>query len=134
MAMNSKVFKISLILASFIFLSGFLPFSAFVGPGITVASTGNVYKASAQYLIDNHVKNKTGKSSLAYVKDGVTKYNKQEDLNKDLKKLIETRVQETHKKLIKQTKENNSNKEFRQLVEKRIKLVSKKLDIKKINQ
>ena len=134
MAMNSKVFKISLILASFIFLSGFLPFSAFVGPGITVASTGNVYKASAQYLIDNHVKNKTGKSSLAYVKDGVTKYNKQEDLNKDLKKLIETRVQETHKKLIKQTKENNSNKEFRQLVEKRIKLVSKKLDIKKFNQ
>ena len=134
MAMNSKVFKISLILASFIFLSGFLPFSAFVGPGITVASTGNVYKASAQYLIDNHVKNKTGKSSLAYVKDGVTKYNKQEDLNNDLKKLIEARVQETHKKLIKQTKENNSNKEFRQLVEKRIKLVSKKLDIKKINQ
>ena len=132
--MNSKVFKISLILASFIFLSGFLPFSAFVGPGITVASTGNVYKASAQYLIDNHVKNKTGKNSLTYVKDGVTKYSKQENLNNDLKKLIETRVQETHKKLIKQTKENNSNKEFRKIVEKRIKLVSKKLDIKKINQ
>ncbi len=134
MAMNSRVLKISLILTSFIFLSGFLPFSAFVGPGITVASTGNVYKASVQYLIDNQVKNKTGKNSLTYVKDEVTKHNKQENLNNDLKKLIETRVKETHKKLIKQTKENNSNKEFRQLVEKRIKLVSKKLDIKKINQ
>ena len=132
--MKSRILKISLILTSFIFLTGFLQFSAFVGPGITVASTGNLYKASAQYLIDNHVKNKTGKNSLTYVKEEVTKYNKQENLNNDLKQLIERRVQEAHKKLIYQTEQNNLNKDFRQLVEARIKIVSKKLDIKKINQ
>ena len=132
--MKSRILRTIFIITSFIFLTGFLPFTALLGPGITIASTGNVYKASAQYLIDSHVKNKTGKNSLAYFKEEVTKYNKKEDLNVELKQLIETRVAIAQKKLAQQNEQNYLNKDLRQLVEKRIKIVRKKLDIKKINQ
>ena len=132
--MKSRISKIILILTSFVFLTGFLPFPGLVGPGITIVSTGNVYKAGAQYLIDTQVKNKTGKNSLTHVKEEVTKYNKKENFNDDLKELIEKRVIIAHKKLAQQTKDNNLNKDLRLLVEKRIRIVKKKLDIKKINQ
>ena len=134
MPMKSRISKIILILTSFVFLTGFLPFSALIGPGVTIVSTGNAYKAGAQYLIDTQIKNKTGKNSLTYVKEEVTKYNKKENFNDELKELIEKRAIIAHKKLAQQTKDNNLNKDLRLLVEKRIKIVKKKLDIKKINQ
>ena len=115
------------------FTTGFLPFTALLGPGFAVATTGNVYKAGAQFLIDHQIKNKTGKNSFAYVKE-VTNHNKKEELNTDFIKLIEKRVQITHSKITKQNEEFYLNKDFIQLVEKRIKIVRKKLDIKKINQ
>ncbi len=80
-------------------------FSLF-GPGMTIISSGNVYKAGAQYLVDYSIKETTGKSSLDYVKDEFKKKN-----NK-----------------------NNLDKEIRELVEKRIKLARKKLNLKNINQ
>jgi len=132
--MKSRILRTIFILISFIFLTGFLPFTALLGPGITIASTGNVYKASVQYLIDSHVKNKTGKNSLVYFKEEVTKYSKKEDLNAELKQLIETRFTIAQKRLAQQNEQNYLNKDLRQLVEKRIKIVRKNLDIKKINQ
>ena len=129
-----RLIKIVLILVSFVLTTGFLPFTALLGPGITVATSGNIYKAGAQFLIDQHIKNKTGKNSFAYVKEEVVKQSKKEDLNSDLIKLVETRVKIAHTKIVKQNEEYNSNKEFIQLVEKRIKIVKKKLDIIKINQ
>ena len=131
--MIMRFLKIVLILGFFVFTTGFLPFTALLGPGFTVATTGNVYKAGAQFLIDHQIKNKTGKNSFAYVKE-VTNHNKKEELNTDFIKLIEKRVQITHSKITKQNEEFYLNKDFIQLVEKRIKIVRKKLDIKKINQ
>ncbi len=125
-----KLFKIALFSTTFIFLTGFLPFSAMLGPGITIASSGNVYKASAQFLIDHQIKKKTGKNSFDYVKEEVTKKNTNIDVNKELRKLVESRIKIVHKKLIQQ----NSQKEFKQLLEKRIKIAHKKLNLKKISQ
>jgi len=129
-----KFVKIILILVSFVFTTGFLPFTALLGPGLTIASSGNVYKAGAQFMIDQQIKNKTGKNSFAYVKEEVAKQNKKEELNTGFIKLVEKRVQITHAKIAKQNEEYNLNKNFIQLIEKRIKIVRKKLDIKKINQ
>ena len=131
--MNVRYLKIVLILASFIFTTGFLPFAAMLGPGITIASSGNVYKAGAQFVIDSHIKKKTGKNSFAYVKQEVSKQNKKNVLDSDLKELVETRIKIVHKKLAQQSEENYLNKDLRYLVEKRIKVVRKKLDIKKVN-
>ena len=126
--------KIFLILVSFVFTTGFLPFTALLGPGLTVATSGNIYKAGAQFLIDQQIKSKTGKNSFAHVKEEVTKQNKKDNLDADVIKLIEKRVRIVHTKLAQQNKEYNLNKDLIQLVEKRIKIVKKKLDIKVVNQ
>ena len=129
-----KFVKIALILLSFLLTTGFIQIASLLGPGLTVATSGNVYKAGAQFIIDQQIKNKTGKNSFAYVKEEVTKQNKKNNLDADLKELIETRVKIVHTKLVEQNEKNYLNKDLRQLVEKRIKIVRKKLDIQKINQ
>ena len=132
--MNLRRYKIILIITSFIFLNGFLTFIPLLGPGLTIATSGNVYKASAQFIIDTHIKKKTGKNSLAHVKDEIEKQNIKQDFNADFKKLVETRVKIAHKKIIKQNKENYLNKDLRNLVKKRIKIARKILGSKDINQ
>tara|TARA_B100000035_G_C20955326_1_gene533925 strand:+ start:688 stop:1086 length:399 start_codon:yes stop_codon:yes gene_type:complete len=129
-----RFLKIGLFLLSFVLLNGFLPVPALIGPGFTIASTGNIVKAGAQLIIDNEIKKKTGKNSLAYVKEEVVKKNTQKDLNYKLRKLLEKRVMIVHEKLVKQNQQKELNKELIQLVDKRIKTAHKKLNFKKINQ
>ena len=114
-----RFLKIFLMLVSFTFTTGFLPFAALLGPGLTVATSGNIYKAGAQFLIDQQIKKKTGKNSFAYVKEEVVKQNKKENFDAVLTELIETRVKIVHTKLAKQNEEYNSNKDLIQLVEKK---------------
>ena len=129
-----KFLKTSLLLISFFFLTGFGPFTAIVGPAITVASSGNIAKAGAQLVFDNEFKKKTGKSSLNYLKEEVEKNNFENKLNKDFKELIEQRVKITHQKLADQNNKNKLDKKFKLLVEKRVELTHKKLKLQKINQ
>ena len=126
-----KFFKLCLILTTFLFLTGFVHLPAVLGPAITVVTSGNLFKASAQLVIDNEIKKKTGKSSLGYIKEEVSKNNQENRINKDFKDLIEKRVKIVHQKL---NEQNNLDKEFKLLVEKRIKLTHKKLREQKINQ
>ena len=106
--MGTKYLKILLLITSFLFTTGFAtaPLVALLAPTTTIIASGKIYKASAQFIIDQSIKKKTGKNSLAFVKD------------------------EIEKKEI----ERNLNKELRLLVEKRIKITRKKLDLQKINQ
>ena len=71
-----KFTRIIFFITSFIFLTGFVQIAALIGPGVTIFSSGNVYKAGAQFLIDNEIKRKTGKNSLALVKEGIKKKGK----------------------------------------------------------
>ena len=97
--MINKFFKITVMLISFIFLTGFIPFLTLLGPSFTAISSGNIYKASAQFLIDQSIKKKTGKNSLAYVKEEIDKKNQQIKFNEDLRQLVEKRIKMTRKKL-----------------------------------
>ena len=112
---------------SFVFMTGFVQVASLLGPAFTVASSGNVFKASAQIILDNEFKKKTGKSSLGYLKEEVSKNNYKNDFNKDLKTLIKHRVKITHEKIVRQNNEKELNKDLILLVEKRIKLTHKKL-------
>ncbi|MDC3007217.1 hypothetical protein OAY86_02525 [Candidatus Pelagibacter sp.] len=112
-------------------MTGFIHLPAVLGPAITIATSGNLIKASAQLVIDNEIKKKTGKSSLNYITQEVSKNNQENRINRDLKDLIEKRVKIVHQKLEDQ---NKLNKEFKLLVEKRVKLTHKKLIQQKINQ
>ena len=112
--MNFRLFKIFTILVSFLFLTGFTPFVTILGPGVTVLTSGNIYKATAQFIIDQSIKKKTGKNSLTLVKEELDKKknkNKNE-FNEELRNLVEKRIKMTRKKLDEQ--------ELRKLVKKRI--------------
>ena len=129
-----RIFKLSLFLTSFLFLTGFVPLPAVLGPAITAAKSGNLAKATAQLVFDNEFKKKTGKSSLGYITEEVSKNNQQNRINKDFKNLIEKRVQIVHQILMNQNNEKKIVKDFKLLVEKRVALTHKKLIQKKINQ
>ena len=122
-----RFFKICLLLTSFLFLTGFVPLTAVLGPAITVVSSGNLVKATAQLVLDNEVKKKTGKNSLSYITEEVSKNNKENRLNKDFKDLVKKRVEITHRKIVDQNNERKIIKDFKLLVEKRVKLTHKKL-------
>ena len=119
--MLCRFYKISIILTSFIFLTGFMPITSLIGPGATIISSGNVYKAGAQFYIDQQIKKKTGKNSLAFFKEEVTKKKEKKNFNEDFKKLVENRIEKTHKKILEQNNNKEFRKKFKLLVEKRIK-------------
>ena len=129
-----RFLKISLLLSSFLLLTGFVPLPAVLGPAITAATSGNLIKASAQLVLDNEFKKKTGKSSLNYITEEVSKSNEENHINKDFKNLIEKRVKIVHQKLVDQNNETKVIKDFKLLVEKRVKLTHNKLIQQKINQ
>ncbi len=107
--MNSRLFRILTIVLSFFFFTGFVPILSFVGPGVTVLTSGNIYKASAHFIVNQRIEKETGKNSLTLIKDTLIK---------------DTLIEETDN----QMKINSFDEDFRQLVETRIKMTRKKLD------
>ena len=127
--MRLKLFRILIIVMSFFFLTGFMPILSFVGPSFTVLTTGNVYKAAAQLVIDQSIKQKTGKSSLTFVKDEINKNSqKYEDnkFNEELRQLVEKNIKITRAKL--------DNQNLEKLVQKRIKVTRSILDLNNATQ
>ena len=61
-----KFTRIIFFITSFIFLTGFVQIASLLGPGVTIFSSGNVYKAGAQFLIDNEIKKKNRKKSISF--------------------------------------------------------------------
>ena len=129
-----KLLKLSLIFTSFIFLTGFVHLPAVLGPSITAATSGNLMKASAQLVFNNEFKKKTGKSSLGYITEEVSKNNQQKRINNEFSDLIKNRVKIVHQKLVNQNNETKIIKDFKLIVEKRVKLTHKKLLQQKFNQ
>jgi hypothetical protein len=97
--MMFRFIKIISILVSFLFLTGFFPLLSLLGPGLTAATSGNIYKAGAQYMINTTIKNKTGKNSLNFVKEKVEKKNAKKNFNQELMNLVEKRIKITRKRL-----------------------------------
>ena len=128
-----KFLKIGLFLSSFLFLTGFVHLPAILGPAITAATSGNLVKATAQLVFDNEFKKKTGKTSLGYITEEVSKNNQENRFNKEFKDLIEKKVEIVHQKLVAQNNESKIIKDFKLLVEKRVKLTHKKLIQEKTN-
>ncbi len=129
-----KFLKIIFVSVSFVFLSGFTPIISLLGPGITVISSGNIFKAGAQYMIDQSIKEKTGKNSLALVKEEVIKQNKKKNFNEELRQIVEKRINITRKTLAEQNEYKNSNKLLKEMLVKRIAFVKKELYKENINQ
>ena len=129
LTMKFRLFRILTIILSFFFLTGFVPILSFVGPGVTVLTTGNVYKAAAQLVIDQSIQKKTGKSSLTLVKDELSKNNKNYEENKfneELRQLVEKNIKITRAKL--------DNQNLEKLVKKRIEVTKSIPDLNNATQ
>jgi len=124
--MNFRLFKIFTILVSFLFLTGFTPFISILGPGVTVLTSGNIYKATAQLIIDQSIKKKTGKNSLTLVKEELDKKKNKNELNEELRNLVEERINMTRKKLEEQ--------ELRKLIKKRINITRSIINLNNTTQ
>jgi len=128
--MKTRLFRILTIVLSFFFLTGFVPILSFVGPGVTVLTSGNIYKASAQFIINQRIEKETGKNSLALIKDTLVEEKdnkiKKNSFDEDLRQLVETRIKMTRQKL--------DNQNLQKLLKKRIEVTSSILNIKNATQ
>ena len=91
-----KYFSLFIIL---IFLNGCFQTTALVGPGITLATTGNIVQAGVQYGTNKAIKEETGTDALTYIKNSVEKKNNKKKFEKEFIQLVENRIQNTRKKL-----------------------------------
>ena len=128
--MNSRLFRILTIILSFFFLTGFVPILSFVGPGVTVLTSGNIYKASAQFIVNQRIEKETGKSSLILIKetlvDETDKKMKKNSFDENLRILVETRIKITRQKL--------DNQNLQKLLKKRIEVTRSILDLNNTTQ
>ena len=128
--MKFKLFRILTIVLSFLFLTGFVPILSFVGPGVTVLTSGNIYKASAQFIINQRIEKETGKNSLTLIKETlIEETDKQIKINsfdEDLRQLVETRIIMTRQKL--------DNQNLQKLLKKRIEVTRSILYINNTTQ
>ena len=95
-----KILKIFFITSCLIFLSGCFQTTSLLGPGVTVATTGNVIQAGFQYGANTALKNETGKDVLTHIKDTVDEKHIEKKLHVKLKELIENRIKNTRQKLL----------------------------------
>ena len=128
--MKFKLFRILTVIVSFFFLTGFVPILSFIGPGVTVLTSGNIYKASAQFIINQRIEKETGKNSLTLIKETLVeetdKKIKINSFDEDLRQLVETRIKMTRQKL--------DNHNLQKLLKKRIKVTRSILDLNNTTQ
>ena len=129
--MRIRLLRILTFILSFFFLTGFVPILSLVGPSVTAITSGNIYKASAQFIINKHIEKETGKNSLTLIKE--TLVNEQIDkkieknsFDEDLRQLVETRIKMTKQKL--------DNQNLQKLLKKRIELTRSMLNLNNITQ
>ena len=126
--MKLRLFRICTILLSFFFLTGFVPIMSFVGPSLTVLTSGNVYKASAHFIVNQRIEKETGKNSFTLIKETLVKEEKMKknSFDEDLRKLVETRIKMTRQKL--------DNQNLQKLLKKRIEVTRSILNLNNITQ
>ena len=95
-----KLKKIYFLVLISIFLTGCIQSTALLGPGVTIATTGNVMHAGFQYGANTAIKNETGKDVLTHLKDAVDHEQDSEKLEKKIKDLAINTIDRVKKKLL----------------------------------
>ena len=95
-----KILKIFFIILSLVILPGCIQTTSLLGPGVTVATTGNVFQAGLQYGANSVIKEETGKDVLTHIKDKVDKTNDKKKFHEEFTQFLERRLEITRQKLI----------------------------------
>ena len=128
--MSLRLLRILTIILSFFFLTGFVPILSLVGPSVTALTSGNIYKASAQFIVNQRIEKETGKNSLTLIKETIVEESekkiKKNSFEDDLKILVETRIKITRQKL--------ENQNLQKLVKKRLEITRSILNLDNVTR
>ena len=107
-----------------------MPILSLVGPSVTAITSGNIYKASVQFIVNQRIEKETGKNSLTLIKETLMEETdekiKENSFDEDLRQLVETRIKKTRKIL--------DNQNLQKLVKKRIEVTRSLLNLNNITQ
>ena len=95
-----KFYKIYLLVLISIILSGCIQSTALLGPGVTIATTGNIMQAGFQYGANSAIKKETGKDALTHLKNAVEEEQDNQKLEKKIKNFTLNTIDRVKKKLL----------------------------------
>ena len=95
-----KFKKIYLLVLISIILSGCIQSTALLGPGVTIATTGNIMQAGLQYGANSVIKKETGKDALTHLKSTLDEEQDSQKLNKKIKNFTQNTINRVKKKLL----------------------------------
>ena len=95
-----KFKKIYLLVLISIFLSGCIQSTALLGPGITIATTGNIMQAGLQYGANTAIKNETGKDAITHLKDAVNEEQDNKKLEEKIRNIARNTIDKVKRKLL----------------------------------
>ena len=96
-----KFKKIYLLVLISMFLTGCIQSTALLGPGVTIATTGNIIQAGFQYGANSAIKKETGKDVLTHFKDAVEQEQDSHKLKYKIKDIATNTIEKVKKKLLK---------------------------------
>ena len=92
-----KVYFLILISTS---LTGCIQSTALLGPGITIATTGNVMQVGLQYGANKAIKKETGKDVITHLKDVVEEEQDSHKLKNKIKDIATNTIEKVKEKLL----------------------------------
>ena len=95
-----KLKKIYLSVLISMFLTGCIQSTALLGPGVTIATTGNIMQAGFQYGANSAIKKETGKDALTHLKNAVEEEQDNQKLEKKIKNLAKSTIKRIKNKLL----------------------------------
>ena len=95
-----KFKKIYLLVLISIFLSGCIQSTALLGPGVTIATTGNVLQAGFQYGANSAIKNETGKDVITHLKNAVDDEQENKKFEKKIRNFTQNTIERVKKNLL----------------------------------
>ena len=95
-----KFKKIYLLFLISIFLSGCIQSTALLGPGVTIATTGNIMQAGLQYGANTAIKKETGKDALTHLKSALDEEQDGQKINKKIRNFTQNTINRVKKKLL----------------------------------
>jgi len=95
-----KYLKVYFLILISISLSGCIQSTALLGPGITIATTGNVMHAGLQYGANKAIEKETGKDVITHLKDVVEEEQDSHKLKNKIKDIATNTIEKVKEKLL----------------------------------
>ena len=95
-----KFKKIYFLVLISIFLSGCIQSTALLGPGVTIATTGNIMQAGLQYGANTAIKNETGKDAITHLKDAVNEEQDSQKIEEKIRNITKNTIDKVKRKLL----------------------------------